>query len=309
MSARSFMLRIVLLGAFALQAAACSKSGDSGDSVTGGTRSMSPTSEAYGLLDRGETGRAIELLERVLGNDPSNDEARLLLASAFMGKAGIDVLSLHDAFSDVLFSRSLKDVFFTGGRKAEKHEEGGNTLTGSGLPDVKRSVKPTPIERGIQKLDEFLNNLRRVMVVFDRFPRIAESKWPLVDQALWHLDQLPNEREVRVYRMFVRLIYLKEVLITRVVRDQSLGSQQWICNLELENFREHLAWGADGLARVSDDFTRVYPKQASPFDRFQSLFAVASEELDRLESDAPAGGETGTLVVQRRVREALECAP
>lgn len=263
---------------------------------------MTAVTEAYTLMDHGQTGRAIELLEQVVQQEPGNEEARLMLASAYMGKAGIDVLSLHDAFQDVLFSHSLSDVFLSGDKGAAK-----DPVKGADLPAAQQSKDDTPVERVFQNVDEFLNNVRRVMLIFNRFPHVDESKWPLLDQALWNLDQIKPAKQVRVYRLFIRMVYFKEFLVVKVIKDPSFGTRSWACQIETEALKEHLLWMMTTLARASEDFIYIYPKEGSPFIRASAIFKTFEDELERLDHDAPVGGETGMMIGQRRLREALRC--
>lgn len=277
---------------------------------------MSPrytaVNEAYELLDKGQTSRAIALLEDIVREEPSNTEARVMLASAYMGRAGIDVLSMHDAFKDVLFSRSLSDVFFKGGSRTKSAATPGSTQSDplTGAPPLVGShsvVEPTPAEKMFERVDEFLNNVRRLLVILNRFPRVNAQKWPLLDHALYNLDQTPLQREIRLYRMFIRMIYLKEVLVTRVLRDASFGTRQWACSLELEQLHESLTWISTSIAAISEDFIELYPGDGSPFTRVEALFTVFSEELGELEAATPPGGETISMMGQRRIRESFKC--
>jgi hypothetical protein len=271
--------------------------------------------EAYELLDQGQTSRAIVLLQDVLREDPGNREARVMIASAYMGRAGIDVLSMHDAFRDVLFSKSLSDVFLKGGGKKDEPSPGDSVqvdpLTGAPRIDSKSGVKVSKVERMLEQVDEFLNNLRRVLVILDRFPKVVERRWPLMDEALSHLDRTGDnremEREVRLYRMFVRLIYLKEVLVTRIVRDTSFGTRRWACTVELEDFHEGLTWVSATVALLSEDFRHVYPREAPPFERFEAMLKLFAEELGSLRESAVAGTETATASAQWELRDAFRC--
>src|SRR5687767_4959672 len=67
-----------------------------------------PIREAYALMDQGHNAKAVILLERVVSTDPDNSEARVLLASAYLGQAGVDVYELHRTFQDVLFAKPLE---------------------------------------------------------------------------------------------------------------------------------------------------------------------------------------------------------
>lgn len=268
--------------------------------------------EAYELLDKGQTSRALALLETIVQEEPANTEARVMLASAYMGKAGIDVLSMHDAFKDVLFSRSLSDVFFKGGKSQDAAPTPGSTtsdpLTGAPpVADSEAENAPTPAEALFERVDEFLNNVRRVLVVLDRFPRVQPTQWPMVDQALYNLNQTPLHREIRLYRMFIRMIYLKEVLVTRILRDPNFATRKWACTLELAQLHESLSWVSIALAEISEDFIKLYPKDGSPFTRVEALFKVFSEKLGNLEASTPAGGETAMMMSQRRINKSFGC--
>jgi hypothetical protein len=304
----SVLLAVLTLGLVAATLPGCARKQNEA------TVRYTAVNEAYGLLDKGQTSRAIALLEDILRDEPYNAEARVMLASAYMGRAGIDVLSMHDAFKDVLFSRSLSDVFFSGGKKAPDLDGTGkpvaprDPLTGAPGVDGRDSVTVTPAERLFEKIDEFLNNIRRVLVILDRFPRVPPAKWPLLEQALLNLSKTPLQREVRLYRMFIRLIYLKEVLVTRVIRDSTFATRKWACNLELDQLHDSLTWISTSLAEISEDFIEVYPRDGSPFTRVEALFKVFRDELGELEASAPAGGETATMIGERRIREAFHCA-
>jgi hypothetical protein len=267
--------------------------------------------EAYELLDKGQTSRAIALLEKIVSEEPRNTEARVMLASAYMGGAGVDVLSMHDAFKDVLFSRSLSDIFLNGEKKHDAPAPGTTPSDPfTGAPPIEGSEdreQSTPAERMFVRLDEFLNNVRRLLVVLDRFPRVSARKWSLLDQALYNLDQTTLEREIRLYRMFIRMIYLKEVLIHRVIRDPNFGTAYWACTLELSQLHESLSWISNSITSISSDFIEVYPRDGSPFAKIEALFKVFSEELEEFESSTPPGGETATMMGDRRIREAFKC--
>lgn len=277
----------------------------------GSTLQYTAVNEAYELLDKGQTSRAIALLEQIVSEEPTNTEARVMLASAYMGRAGIDVLSMHDAFKDVLFSRSLSDVFFKGGNQHGVSVPGAtrsDPLTGApALAGSDGRVVPTPAEKVFERLDEFLNNVRRVLVILDRFPRVSARKWPLLDQALYNLDQTSLQREIRLYRMFIRMLYFKEVLVTRVLRDPTFGTAQWACTLELSQLHESLTWISNSIVSISEDFIEIYPRNGSPFTKIEALFKVFSEELAKLESLTPPGGETAMMMGERRIREAFSC--
>jgi hypothetical protein len=257
--------------------------------------------EAYTLMDHGDNGRAVILLEGVVEQEPANAEARLMLASAYMGKAGIDVLVLHDSFQDVLFSRSLSEVFSsdTNAGEAPKASAPKNGL----LP----GEEETRVEKLLRQLDALLDTTRRVMIIFNRFPQIPERNWPYLDQALFHLDQLGDIKEVRVYRLFIRMLYLKEYLVRKIIHDSSFGTRAWACRLEASELQDGLLWAMSLLANASQDFIQIYPKEGSPFVRAYALFRGIEDGLTHLQDEVPVGGESAMSMGQRRLREALRC--
>jgi hypothetical protein len=275
----------------------------------------SAVTEAYTLMDRGENGRAVELLENVVAQEPHNSEARLILASAYMGKAGIDVLALHDAFHDVLFSKSLSQVFATHGDSAAA---GATKPTPTPKPkdehpsedtlhDRRQPLDDTPAEKMIRNLDDSLDSLRRVMVIFDRFPHVSENKWPYLDQALFQLSQIEPAKEVRVYRLFIRMIYFKEYLVRKIIRDTTFGTRAWACRLELEEFNEGLNWIMALLAGASEDFKALYPREESPFDQGREIFRKMSEAIVTTQEGAPQNGDKSVAASQLKLRETLRC--
>jgi hypothetical protein len=289
------LARAAAIAAVCLIPLACAKQSEESRNAN-----RSAVREAYTLLDHGQINRAIAVLEPVVDQEPDNHEARLMLASAYMGKAGIDVMSIHAAFHDVLFSKSLSEVL-TSKKPATE------ALAAGELPAQRKSARETPVEAAIRKIDEFLNTVRRTTVIFNRFPHVAEKNWPLVDQALSHLDRLPNVGEVRVYRLFIRMVYLKEFLTNRIVRDPSFGTHDWACSLEVSDLQDGLNWSMSIMGRASDDFVTLYPTEASPFAKAHAIFSSVAEALDNVQKDAPVGVETGAQVAQRRLREALKC--
>ncbi|MBC7385877.1 MAG: hypothetical protein H7301_06915 [Cryobacterium sp.] len=75
-----------------------------------GVRQMTPVQEAYRLMDQGENAKAVVVLEDSLARNTSDpSDAHQLLASAYVGLAGIDIYKIQEAFQDILFRKSLRD--------------------------------------------------------------------------------------------------------------------------------------------------------------------------------------------------------
>ena len=293
---KSWCRRLICLGIIVglVTFAACAKKQEA---------APNPLTEAYSLMDKGQNAKAILILEDAVARDPHNSEARVLLASAYLGEAGVDVYKIHDAFKDVLFDKSLGDSFW--------HGPSGSKDPSTGLPSfegVDTSPDKTPVELVLTRLDFLLMKLRQDVTFLNRFPDVEKIKWSLLDKALEHLDSVESEKDVCLYRVFVRIIYLRAYLSQEIIADPDFGSKKWACNLDVEKLRESLVWIARNLVGASDDFRQVYPGKASSFlAGFQGTITAFLEALEHAKSDDPAGANTGDLGVQQRLREAFKC--
>ncbi|MGK5082006.1 hypothetical protein WDW37_01780 [Bdellovibrionota bacterium FG-1] len=253
---------------------------------------LDPLTEAYSLMDQGQNARAILILESEAARNPKDAETNVLLASAYLGKTGVDVYRIYDSFKDVLFDQSLSDKFW------------------KALLD--RSIAPpnghSPIELLIDQVDRFLNLVREVVSFLNRFPKVEKEKWALIDQALEHLDAIEATRDISLYRVFIRIIYLKAFINLEIIGNPDFGNRQWACGLDLNHFRDGLAWIARNLSLATEDFRRVYPDQYSSLAIFSGTVTELYEGLNGLESETSPSA-TGTLTLQGRLREAFKCEP
>jgi len=263
-----------------------------------------PVNEAYRLMDKSKTAKAILILEDTVSRDPHNSEARVLLASAYLGEAGVDVYKIHDAFRDILFEKSLGDSFWHGSNKNASKDPS------IGLPSLEgpdTSNDKTPIELVLTRLDYFLMKLKQVVTFLNRFPEVEKIKWGLLDKALENLDRVESTQDVCLYRVFIRVIYLRAYLSQELITDPDFGSKKWACRLDIEKLRESLLWIMGNLAGVSKDFRKVYPEKAHSLAGFEGSITEFLVGLEQAKSKAPAGANTGALGVQQRFREAFKC--
>lgn len=168
------------------------------------TGAMPPKEEAVKLMDTGENAKAAAILEDSLAKHPDDDEAKLLLASSYMGMAGIDVYKIFDAFKDLIFKKSLKDQIITPHDGVADHP----SLGDGAIPD--QDPAKTKSEIAVAKFDKTLSTLQLALIYLDRFPQIDEEKWPLVESALATLQSMKNPAgDTFVYRVLIRVIYSK----------------------------------------------------------------------------------------------------
>ena len=258
--------------------------------------------EAYTLMDRGENAKAVLLMERTLREDPANPEASLLLASAYMGSAGVDIYSLHDAFKDILFADPLENSFLGGGARPALDQP-------EALPPP---PAPTPTQGPAQalfaQLDDLLNRSRKVALFLNRFPHVDEVKWPYLIRALEVLDPLQDSgKDVKLYRVFIRVVLLKAYIEVRILRDSQLGTRPWVCRQDLSGLEEGLTWITGHLVKASSDFNQVFPDRASSLNRIHSYLAASLDELTLAREQSPPGTGLSLLQAEQGLGRLLQC--
>lgn len=267
--------------------------------------------EAYSHLDQGNNAKAILLLEKAVLEDPSeNSEARFLLASAYLGQAGVNVYALYDSFQDVLFSQSLEKTLLKGKKpKSELTEETPvESADPEPTPSPSVSVGPAPVQSAVVRMDRLLNSLRRAFSFLNRFPDVKKRDWSLIERAIDLLDTIPPEKDVRLYRVFARTVYIKAYLSRHIVRDREIGTSAWACDLELPALSEGIDWISGHLAFSIEDLTQVFPGRTSSLVPVQSWLTVAREQLTLMAEESPdLGSRTALAIAQKRIRERLEC--
>jgi hypothetical protein len=136
--------------------------------------------EAYRLMDRSENAKAVLVLQDALAEEPGSEEARVLLASAYMGLAGIDIYTIWDNFHDLRFNRSLGDMFLKGGDdpKAPKIPP---------APGLSQGESP-PVKSLVERIDRFMAEMRNIVSFLNRFPAVPRDNWVLLTQAISNLD-------------------------------------------------------------------------------------------------------------------------
>ncbi len=301
--------RALLLAAattLALSLSSCSK-GNNGDG-----RPVHPIREAYQLLDEGSTAKAMVILTDFLKKNPDNAEARMLLASAYLGEAGVNVYTVFDSFKDVLFKKTLADTFWNA--KPDPAEDAVRKVE---LPPPPKSVDSNEDKEPtdtlaleiVYKLDELLETLRKTGSLLARFPDIKKKNWVLLRIGLEHLDQIPTARDVALYKVFIRVIELRAFLKSEVLLDEGFKTRDWACQLEILKFREDLLWITDQLVKTAQDYKVAQPDHAVNLDGLLRASREVSAALKVLETDAsPEGINVGTYTLQSRIRKAFRCS-
>jgi len=234
--------------------------------------------EAVTLMDKGENARAARILETDLARNPHDDETKLLLASAYMGLAGIDVYRIFDAFQDLLFKRSLKDQIIS-----PKSDAGGPGALGNGkIPD--HAETKTKSDEALAALDRTLSSLQLALVYLDRFPQVPEEKWPYIEAALARLESMDDPAsDTYTYRVLIRLIYAKSYLVANVIRNERVWTREWACRFNAQDFDLDLAFFTRHVLAIDEELGAGAAKGAKALGKARknlSFLADAANSAD-----------------------------
>lgn len=244
---------------------------------------MTSTQEAYQLMDKGENAKAALVLEKALRDNPDDAKARKLLGTAYVGLAGIDIYSIQDAFQDVLFRRSLKEQVFS----PSKNEGSSQNNSPSNLKGG---------EKMMRNLDSAIVSIQKLLVYVDRFPQVPKEKWPFLERALTELQGLNKSSDVPVYRMLVRMIYLKSYLVENVVRDENFGTRKWACTFDVNDLDEGMTFVGQQIQAIKTDLDLAVKLGAK-------RLAQASGTINSLASQAEINDAILALQESRTVQE------
>ncbi len=287
-------------------------------------RTLSLTREAYSLMDQGQNAKAILLLEERIAEVPDDMEARVMLASAYLGQTGVDVYKIYERFRDLLFNKPLKDAF-----SPDDHSDD----DGADASDIPRAE--TPGEEAVESLDLFIAKFQSGSSFLRRFPKVLKSDWVLLDRALSILDDaslFPEDvqisptdprvpRDLRLYRVFIRIVYLKAFLGETFLQERDLGSRRWVCQVKAQSASDGLDWTVGHLAQAAQDFRTVFPDKGFNLavlqGWLQSIHGVfydpSSLSTDTGTSEpgpvggAPVGMGTASQVSFARFRKLMGC--
>lgn len=253
-----------------------------------GTKPRHPLNEAYQLMDHEENAKAIQLLEKYLSDSPQDKEARILAASAYMGEAGVDIYRSYDAFKDILFNVPLAD----------------RLGKGPSSPMSDPDIKGAPLEKFVDYADLFLGKTKHIVSFLSRFPSVEKKSWPLLDRALEHMEVDSPTTDERLYRTFVRIVYLKAYLDQEVLNDEDFGSAKWVCKTNFLSLEDSLSWALGHLFQVTVDFKEVFPDKKG---EILVLHDVLKETLKALQHGSPSGTKTFLMGLEASLKESFRC--
>ena len=272
---------------------------------------QSPLTESYALLNEGQNAKAIKLLEKELARHPDNDEVRLVLASAYAGEAGVDVITIYDSFKDLLFAKPLKNSILQGPEESSRPADGPVPIAAvkpkANAASENKDEIQTPVKKFSHEIYQFLDSLQRALGYIEKFPRVTANELPLIARALQLLDAHAWQKDVTFYRAFLRVLYLKESYLEKITNDEHFGTSEWICTLDLRKFGEELAVIGDDLLKVTKDLKEVYPNKSSYIDDFYYYVMIMDGTLKTSSTHSPAGSQSGTLLLEGKLRSFMRC--
>lgn len=204
-----------------------------------------PVSNAKHFLNKGQYEEAISLLSEEAGKDRVSSETRLVLASAFAGSVGLNIIESFGAFQELFFKTSL----LSSKKKNASLVEGGNG--GFSLEQVQ-----SPSESGVReeiisdriKAEHEVMSLLTSMVTGSKvimgLKWIPPEKRVRILKAVQQIDFIPKEdpqyRSASIYRL---IIYTN--LFMSTFRDslsnphlQIDSPSQFYCQLDISKLAE-----------------------------------------------------------------------
>ncbi len=273
--------------------------------------SVDPVRTAYELLDQGENAKAIWLLESHLRRSPPTiqnlDEARIVLASAYLGEAGLDVFAIHDHFKDILFGKALSDQFLGDAIPATPGAAPAPEADPTRLPGQLET--PTNSAMLIARLEVTFGKIREITSFLNRFPEIKRLHWPLMDEALRLLEASGDAKDLRIYRVFIRVVYLKTLLSERVLTDPRFGTRDWLCEADTRALLKDLRWVSMMIQKSVIDLDGALRNKNALFPALQARVLGVTQAIQEMDDsgDTQLSGGVGASKLKKEIREALQC--
>lgn len=216
---------------------------------------------AYRLIDENRSAEAIELLEGALTEDPSNDEYKVVLASAYAHKGGIRIQSLAAAIQKSTQLSQLKDRI-----------------------DLKTDQTiVSKVDAGAANFAAMLVKFSATIEVFTAVPRVDRTQAIYLVQAINLLNSLGQriKPEDVIYRGVLQIVllkhYLAEDLIGEFVPPEVQDESS--CRIDLANVNDSIIKIGELLIDIFNDNGFANPKQAEDMKR---LAAETSQAISSL---------------------------
>lgn len=207
------------------------------------------------LIDLGELDQAQVELSEQLQYQPQDTQARVLLASVHVARAGI----------------SLKDYFHLYRVFNAPKEEGYALFRTEVIRDAEKSNKD--IAKTLKGVDAFYSTIYDLQVRFGKIQNLNQRQAQHLRLALSELGQLYTaEPGPLFYRGIIKLIYFKHLL----QNDGFFAIQKKkVCGTSLRKMRTQLGSFENYTTGMLSDLVLGYPKQKTTVENFNREFKKA----------------------------------
>lgn len=239
------------------------------------------------LIDLGELDQAQDELAEQLRFEPRDDQARVLLASVHVARAGI---SLKDYFR-------LYRVF-----NAPK-EEGYVLFRSEVIHEAEKSNKE--IAKTLKGIDAFYATMSDLQARFGKIQTLDATQASHLRAALLELGRLTTaEQGPFFYRGIIKLIYFKYLL----QNDGFFALQKKkVCNTSLQKVRTQLDSFQNYTTGMLSDLAIGYPKQKEAVGNFNREFKKAIQLFQMVLSSGNQEKSLRSLVLTTFPERKLQC--
>jgi hypothetical protein len=203
------------------------------------TESAPPLDSIRELLNQREYDQAISKLENYRKKQPDDQEATLLLATAYTGSTGVNLVDSYSFFSKILMEKPQNP------RSA---------------PGTRAKPGANPIDEMAQLIRKYLASLAKESDIFFAIPYVNQNQRSRLVEALLLLKAIPDEDSVaeraRAYQGFLHLLqfsnYTKD-MFPQVDFNGPVTVIDLVCTLNTQAFLNQMHYGLVYLTDLLSD--------------------------------------------------------
>jgi hypothetical protein len=271
---------------------------------------VDPKDEAIDDMNHQRYEDAIAILESLHATTPTDSSVTVLLASAYTGSVGFDVINAFDALGPFLFH----------GLQGSGSKPSFGLLDQAASDAAPPAVDPTvaaqpasPIDGGSlkgfeSKTVQFLNQLTSNFTSFVNIPFTQLKDRRRLVQALLVLEAIPKDDpnfvKSKIYSALVNALqflnYTRDSL-TGIVGKPSVTFLDAVCSLEIQTFMQNLEASTGYLLSSTQDLTIAYQTFDKPIPAgLSQLSSSAAHVKDAYEQDKGTLSDTDLVFTTTR---------
>jgi hypothetical protein len=256
---------------------------------------VSEKQDALDSLNRRDYQRAIAVLEQLQRRDPDDQEVKILLASAYGGSVGLNVVDSFSAFGPLLFDSSEKSDK-SAGLKLVQQDPG--------------SVLPTP-DKVVRFFTQYFESLGDGAALYFNMPYTTREARPRLVSAILLTQTVPKESlEYDRAQALAVLLYTAQFL--NYLRDAFPGLQvenpnqismsQLACSIQPLSLAENLRVATEYAGQGIESWRVVTSLRGLPFKpNMEKALAQSKELLEYLKDHQ--GAAVVADVISNRLRK------